>query len=581
MDIILVQLLIAGTLVLGVTGTNLLTNGDFEGPKLWPHWRRSGCSWAISTTEYRGGAQSVSITGRSAKWSGLGKVLNISDGIAAGKIYAFSGYIKLGNLAPASSYHKVEVVVRHKFNDDSLQYVSVSVQPFAQPGSWVEIGGDFKLPNNIKEIKIYIQIAEPEVNYFFDDASLVELVPDMNWKATADNNIYNNRKVNFDIITHKEQGISLSDFTIEVEQKRSEFGHGTAVRASLWADPAYGFYRDFVYNTLKSEWAVIENALKWRQMEWTEGKLKFDDANATIDDLLSNGLSVRGHNIVWGVDERIPNWVQAIMDQEVMKAAIYKRLSSTAKLTKGRLVHWDVNNEVLHGDFFERKTGNVDITMDMFRNMSVADPNAKLFINDYAVLSSGTYTTAITNQAKAYLAAGLPLHGIGVQNHLQSSIIDITQLKYRLDKMAEAGLPLWITEMSINETNVATKAYLIEDILNLCFGHNAVKGVMLWGFWSEAIWKPNAALATGIDSISLNEAGRRYVNLVNTVWRTNWSGALQTYTDKRYFKGDYSIRVKKDGVTLKTIEVNLPSKSELVLTIGGTNASPTIAVQIN
>lgn len=518
---------------------------------------------------------------RSAKWSGLGKVLNISDGIAAGKIYAFSGYIKLGNLAPASSYHKVEVVVRHKFNDDSLQYVSVSVQPFAQPGSWVEIGGDFKLPNNIKEIKIYIQIAEPEVNYFFDDASLVELVPDMNWKATADNNIYNNRKVNFDIITHKEQGISLSDFTIEVEQKRSEFGHGTAVRASLWADPAYGFYRDFVYNTLKSEWAVIENALKWRQMEWTEGKLKFDDANATIDDLLSNGLSVRGHNIVWGVDERIPNWVQAIMDQEVMKAAIYKRLSSTAKLTKGRLVHWDVNNEVLHGDFFERKTGNVDITMDMFRNMSVADPNAKLFINDYAVLSSGTYTTAITNQAKAYLAAGLPLHGIGVQNHLQSSIIDITQLKYRLDKMAEAGLPLWITEMSINETNVATKAYLIEDILNLCFGHNAVKGVMLWGFWSEAIWKPNAALATGIDSISLNEAGRRYVNLVNTVWRTNWSGALQTYTDKRYFKGDYSIRVKKDGVTLKTIEVNLPSKSELVLTIGGTNASPVIAVQIN
>ncbi|XP_069134886.1 uncharacterized protein [Argopecten irradians] len=429
MAMLLAQLLLAGIFVLGVAGNNLLGNPGFEDSTLGTHWEKSGCSWAISTTEKRGGAQSVHITGRSAKWAGLGYSLGLSDGIAAGKIYAFSGFIKLENLAPGFSYHKVQVTVRHKFNDDSLQYVGVSLQPFVQPGSWVEIGGDFKLPNNIKEIKIYIQIAEPEVNYYFDDGSLVELIPDPDWRATAESDIDANRKARFDIITRKKKTISLADFTIEVEQTSGEFGHGTAVKASLWADPASGFYRDFVYNTLKSEWAVIENALKWRQMEWTEGNLKFDEANTTINDLLSNGLSVRGHNIVWGVDERIPNWVQAITDPEVMKAAIYERLSSTADLTKGRLAHWDVNNEVLHGDFFERKTGNVDITMDMFRNMSVADPDTKLFINDFAVVNAGLYTTAMTNQAKDYLAAGVPLHGVGVQSHLHSSDIDITRLK--------------------------------------------------------------------------------------------------------------------------------------------------------
>ena len=31
-----------------------------------------------------------------------------------------------------------------------------------------------------------------------------------------------------------------------------------------------------------------------------------------------------------------------------------------------RLEHWDVNNEDLHGDFFERHTGNPNITMQMF-----------------------------------------------------------------------------------------------------------------------------------------------------------------------------------------------------------------------
>ncbi|XP_069134884.1 anti-sigma-I factor RsgI6-like [Argopecten irradians] len=146
--------------------------------------------------------------------------------------------------------------------------------------------------------------------------------------------------------------------------------------------------------------------------------------------------------------------------------------------------------------------------------------------------------------------------------------------------MAEAGFPLWITEMTLNEADVTTKAQGIEDVMTLYFSHNMVKGVLLWGFWSEAIWRPDAALATGTDSITLNAAGQKYIDLVNTRWRTNWSGKLKTYRNERYFKGDYSIKVKKSGVTLKTVKVNLPSKSKIIIRVKGTNASPKVIFRI-
>lgn len=62
-----------------------------------------------------------------------------------------------------------------------------------------------------------------------------------------------------------------------------------------------------------------------------------------------------------------------------------------------RLLHWDVNNENLHGDFFERHTTDPDITHKMFQWIHSIDPSIKLFLNDYSVLPVSTMTTVRTN----------------------------------------------------------------------------------------------------------------------------------------------------------------------------------------
>ena len=57
-----------------------------------------------------------------------------------------------------------------------------------------------------------------------------------------------------------------------------------------------------------------------------------------------------------------------------------------------RLVHWDVDNENLHGGWFDEKTEDPDIMVQMFEEANQADPNVKLFINDFEVVNSNLRT---------------------------------------------------------------------------------------------------------------------------------------------------------------------------------------------
>ncbi|XP_033748201.1 anti-sigma-I factor RsgI6-like isoform X2 [Pecten maximus] len=264
-----------------------------------------------------------------------------------------------------------------------------------------------------------------------------------------------------------------------------------------------------------------------------------------------------------------------------MLTKIKERINEAVTLTKGRLAHWDVNNEALHDDFYERKTGNVDITMDIFRDMNLKDPSVKLFLNDFAIFNKGVYTTAMMNQAKSFVDSQVPIHGVGVQSHFASTEIDMTQLKYRLDKVAEAGPPIWVTEFSIRGTNNTEKAVAMDEAMTMYFSHEKVAGIIIWGFWGPSIQWPDDTLTTDTIPIVLNEAGEKYVELVNDKWRTNWSGKLKTYKNQRFFKGDYCIKVKKSGVTLKTINFSLLKDRKLKLKIKGTTDSPKVTVRLS
>ena len=55
---------------------------------------------------------------------------------------------------------------------------------------------------------------------------------------------------------------------MQVLQTSKSFPFGTCVNSWKYVDPAMQRYRDFIHQHFN--WAVLENALKWRQLERTE-----------------------------------------------------------------------------------------------------------------------------------------------------------------------------------------------------------------------------------------------------------------------------------------------------------------------
>ncbi|XP_066271728.1 anti-sigma-I factor RsgI6-like [Branchiostoma lanceolatum] len=127
-------------------------------------------------------------------------------------------------------------------------------------------------------------------------------------------------------------------------------------------------------------------------------------------------------------------------------------------------------------------------------------------------------TQAYVHQAEEFLANGAPVDAIGAQGHFKSRP-DPVLLKSRLDLLATAGLPIWVTEMTVAELDELERAAGYEDALRVAFSHPA-----------------------------LNEAGRRWRQLVFTDWRTNLSLQHGTTTlagqefDFRGFHGNYEVK---------------------------------------
>lgn len=86
-------------------------------------------------------------------------------------------------------------------------------------------------------------------------------------------------------------------------------------------------------------------------------------------------------------------------------------------MSHSRVEHWDVNNEDIHGDFFEQATGNANITMKMFHDSHNVDPHVKLFLNDYGIMEN---TATMVN---TYIQYTLDIAICGIYDILLMNIV--------------------------------------------------------------------------------------------------------------------------------------------------------------
>nr|KAG5687547.1 hypothetical protein BaRGS_013649 [Batillaria attramentaria] len=275
-------------------------------------------------------------------------------------------------------------------------------------------------------------------------------------------------------------------------------------------------------------------------------------------------MLVRAHNMFWGFEKNLPPYVLH-MSRDQLNVTVEDRLKYMVNITKGKADHWDIMNEMEHGQWFEEQFHDPNYSEHLYREVHQLDPKPLLMLNDYAVIGRPEITDAYLQQAKKFLADGVPLHGLGIQGHFQDSVPDPQLMKLQLDQMSEAGLPMWVTEMDVWQQDLSVRADYYETVLRAFFSHPSVDGIVFWGFWDHHVVNKLSSLVDGAH-MQINEAGQRYLHLTKEEWSTHVNKSLSAGTsfDVRGFKGDYEVTVRKNGMLVKIAPFSLTGGSTTV-----------------
>ena len=147
-----------------------------------------------------------------------------------------------------------------------------------------------------------------------------------------------------------------------------------------------------------------------------------------------NNLKVVGHTLVW--HQQSGRFLGQTSDREKAIEQLRNHITTVVSNYKGRIMVWDVVNEAVKDDWplppdgdwtkclretqWLRSIGPDYIEM-AFRFAHEADPDAKLYYNDYN-LNVNTKATVVNAMVKDLLEKGVPIHGIGMQGHYSTDV---------------------------------------------------------------------------------------------------------------------------------------------------------------
>ena len=362
---------------------------------------------------------------------------------------------------------------------------------------------------------------------------------------------------------------------VMVEQMSHEFWFGCAVSNDLGTGkmPENDLikYKEYFLKNFNS--AVTENAVKWGSMERQKGHVDYSAPDGILKWTEENHIPIRGHNLFWGIPGMVQPWIKELNDND-LRQTIQNRAETITRRYKGRFAEYDLNNEMVHGNYYEDRLGP-EITKLMAQWAHNGDPDAKLFLNDYDILT-GVRLADYMAQIRRFLKQGVTVAGIGVQGHLHSETFDRDKLRSALDSLAIFKLPIRVTEFNMpgqrskyykDRTLVLTpdeeelKAKEIVDYYKICFAHPAVAGIIMWGFWEGSNWIPVSSLYKR--DWSPTPAAEAYHNLIFSEWWTKESGTASkngTFSTSAFY-GKYKVTV--NGVS-KVVDLQKDKGKALV-----------------
>jgi endo-1,4-beta-xylanase len=267
-------------------------------------------------------------------------------------------------------------------------------------------------------------------------------------------------------------------------------------------------YRNLVQTCCQQ--VTPEGALVWAHLRPTPTEFRFEDADSLLAFAEANGMTMRGHTLVWY--GAMPDWTKTIAGAAATERAMTDHIEKVMGRYRGKVKTWHVVNEPIDdakGDvpglrpsLWLANLGDKYIDL-AFRTAHRVDPACKLVLNEYDLESidgtSPKKREAFRRLIHSLLDRDVPLHGIGLQGHIRGQYqIDRDGLFAFVAELHSLGLAVHVTELDVidnalpgpsamHDALVATRAY---DFLEPIVAAARPEIIATWGITDRHTWVP-------------------------------------------------------------------------------------------
>jgi len=245
------------------------------------------------------------------------------------------------------------------------------------------------------------------------------------------------------------------------------------------------------------------NAGKWGSVEYTRNAMNWSVLDSTYNVAKRFHMLFKEHTLIWGAQQ--PPWI-GDLDSATQRAEIEQWFAALAgRYPEIDLI--DVVNEPIHNAPngmvpWGTTTPNVDYAQALggagetgwdwiitaFRLARQYFPDAKLIINEYSVINSYSTTKTYIEIINLLKAENL-IDGIGEQGHAFTTAgTPSDTLLANLNRLAETGIPLYITELDIDGLTDLSQLKEYQRVFPLFWEHPSIAGVTLWGY-RYGVWR--------------------------------------------------------------------------------------------
>lgn len=289
---------------------------------------------------------------------------------------------------------------------------------------------------------------------------------------------------------------------------------GTAI--STWKNDITNSSLDITKEIAKQfNLLVAENEMKFDALQPNQGEFTYWGADNLVNFAKNNGMKVRGHTLAW--HSQLPQWISSDgkkndknWSREEALKILETHITNVVKHFKGKVSEWDVVNECLDDDQTTVRTNpeaydlresvwtkaiGEDFIDSAFVYAHRADPNAKLYLNDYDVEMQGkAKAVAFYNLAMRLKKSNIPIDGVGLQCHFSIGDVDSVKLDKTIRKFGEAGFDCIITELdmgipSTSDDNLQEQARNYRVITDIMLNNDNCHSLVIWGMKDNDSWR--------------------------------------------------------------------------------------------